>query len=246
MIIIKSKEEIEIMREGGRILAEIMEKLKENSKPGVSTKEIDKIAEREIKKVGGTPNFAEEGHPTTICASINEEIVHGPASERKLEEGDIFSIDMGMRYKGYNSDMAITIPIGNVDPETKRLIRVTKKALKIAIKKSKPNNSIGDISHTIQKYVESQGFNVVRELCGHGIGKELHEDPQILNYGKRNTGSQIKEGMTFCLEPMVSMGTGEIKKLDNGVYKPKDDSLSAHFEKAIAITKNGPKILTTV
>lgn len=246
MIPLKSEKEIEIMAEGGKILAKIMEELKKNVRPGIKTIELEKLAESLIFKFGGKCSFKNyENYPACLCTSINEEIVHVVPSERVLKEGDIISLDLGIFYKGYHTDMAITLPVGNVSPELLRLIRVTKKALKRGIKKAKIGNTFGDIGNTIQRYVESQGFNVVRELCGHGIGKELHEEPKVLNYGKRHTGFKIKEGMVFCIEPMVTMGDWRIKKTRDGFgYQTKDGSFSCHFEHTIAITKNGTKILT--
>jgi methionyl aminopeptidase len=234
------------MAEGGKILAGIMRKLEKEVKPGIATKFFNELAEDLILKYGGKPNFkGYEGYPATLCASINEEVVHALPSKRKLEEGDILSLDLGMKFKGYHSDMAVTVPVGKVALETQRLIRVTKKALKRGIKKVRQGNTIGDIGNTIQRYVESQGFNVVRELCGHGIGKDLHEDPQILNYGQRHKGETIKEGMVFCLEPMVVMGNWKIKKSKDGYgYETKDGSLSCHFEHMVAVAKNGPRVLS--
>jgi len=246
MIVIKTLEEIKIMAEGGKILARIMKELEKRVKPGVTTKELDGVAETLILKSGGKPSFkGYQEFPASLCTSINEEIVHFPPSQRKLKEGDIISLDLGLYYKGFHNDMAVTLPVGRISPETQRLIRVTKKALKRGIKKAKPGNTFGDIGNTIQRYVESQGFNVVRELCGHGIGKELHEEPQILNYGKRKSGPKIKEGMTFCIEPMVTMGDWKLKKPKDGYgFVTADGSLSAHFEHTLAITKDGVRILT--
>jgi methionyl aminopeptidase len=254
MIKIKTSEEIEIMAEGGKILAKIMKELEKNVKPGIKTKELERLAQSLILKSGGKCSFKgykdSKGYsaipyPACLCTSINEEIVHCPPSERILKEGDIISLDLGIFYKGYHTDMAVTLPVGKVSPQTQRLIQVTKKALELAIKKVKPGNTFGDISNTIQKYVESQGFNVIRDLCGHGIGKELHEDPQILNYGKKHSGEKIKEGMVFCIEPMVSVGDWHIKrKKDDFGYQTVDDSLSAHFEQTVAAVKNGYRILT--
>jgi len=252
MISIKTPEEIEIMKEGGSILAQVIEELKTAVRVGITTKELDKLAENLILKHGGKPSFkGYENYPATLCTCINEELVHCPPSNRRLKEGDIISLDIGMYYKGFHTDMAITVPVietGNInkiDPEALRLIRVTKKALKLGIKKAKIGNTFGDVGNTIQRYVESEGFNVVRDLCGHGIGKELHEEPKILNYGKRKTGPKIKVGMAFCIEPMVTIGDWKIKKTKDGFgYKTKDNSLSCHFEHTIAITKEGPEILT--
>ncbi len=248
MISIKTPEEIEIIAEGGKILAKIMKELEKKVQPGITTKELDRVAEALILKSGGKCSFkGHEGYPNCLCTSIDEEIVHAIPSKRVLKEGNILSLDIGMKYKGFHSDMAITVPVGKISPEAQRLIRVTKKALKRGIKKVKPGNKIGDISNTIQRYAEGQGFNVVRELCGHGIGKELHEDPQILNYGKRKNGPEIKEGMVFCLEPMVIVGDWHIKKSEDGYgYKTADNSLSCHFEHEVAVTKNGCQILTNM
>ena len=248
MIPIKSEKEIQIMAENGKILASIMEELKKRVEPGISTQELNRVAETLILNSGGKPSFkGYDGFPATLCTSINEEIVHGAPSKRKLKNGDILSLDLGMKRKGFHVDMAITLPIGEVDPEVKRLVRITKKVLKIGIKKTKIGNTINDIGNTIQRYVESQGFNVIRDLCGHGIGKELHEEPKILNYGKRHTGFKIKQGMVFCLEPMVTMGDWKIKKTKDGFgYQTVDGSLSAHFEHTIVVTKTGCQVLTEI
>jgi len=258
MITIKTPEEVEIITEGGKILAKIMKELENNVKPGITTKELDRLAESLIFKYGGECSFkGYQNFPACLCASINEEIVHAVPSDRVLKDGDIISLDIGMKHKGFHTDMAITLPVGKINPETKRLIEVTKKALEIGIEKVKPENKIGDISRAIQKHVESQGFNVVRELCGHGIGREIHEDPQILNsvsFEKElvdkvkyvEDGSiEIEAGMVLCLEPMVTVGNWHIKKSRDGFgFKTKDDSLSCHFEHTVAVTKNGAKILT--
>lgn len=248
MIKIKTPEEIEILAEGGKILAKIMKELEKKVRPGIKTLELDRLAESLVLKSGGKCSFKDyEGFPACLCTSINEEVVHVAPSNRILKEGDIISLDLGIFYKGYHTDMAITLPVGKISPEIKRLIRVCKKALKRGLKKIRPGNTIGDISNTIQRYVESQGFNVIRDLCGHGIGRELHEDPQILNFGKRRTGPEIKEGMIFCLEPMVTMGNWKLKKTkDKFGYETADDSLSAHFEHTVAVTKNGCQLLTSL
>lgn len=279
MISIKTPEEIKIMAEGGKILAKIMKELEKKVKPGITTKELDRLAESLISCpptssaegdfVGRRPKpclSAEalakggakadkikcsfkgyENYPACLCTSINEEIVHAVPSERILKEGDIISLDLGILYKGFHTDMAITLAVGKVDQEVQRLIRVTKKALKRGIKKVRLGNTIGDIGNTIQRYVESQGFNVVRELCGHGIGKEIHEEPEILNYGKRKSGPEIKEGMTFCLEPMVTVGDWRIKKSKDGHgWETQDGSLSCHFEHTVAVTKEEYRVLTEI
>jgi methionyl aminopeptidase len=254
MISIKTPKEIEIMAEGGKILAKIMKELEKNVRPGIPTKELNRLAESLILKSGGKCSFkgykdsngySAIPYPACLCTSINEEIVHAVPSNRILKEGDIISLDLGIFYKGFHTDMAITVPVGKVSSQAKRLILVTKKALELAIKKVKPGNTFGDIGNTIQKYVESQGFNVIRDLCGHGIGKEVHEDPQILNYGKRHSGEKIKEGMVFCIEPMVSIGDWHIKRKKDGIgYQTVDGSLSAHFEHTVAVMKDGCLVLT--
>jgi len=248
MIEIKSKAEIKIMSEGCKILAQVMEKLKEKVEVGITTKELNRLAESLIFKYKVKPSFkGYEGYPAALCTSINEEIVHALPSERVLKEGDIISLDLGIFYKGFHSDMAVTLAVGEIEPETRRLLKATKKALKRGIKKARVGNTFGDVSNTIQRYSEDQGFNVARELCGHGIGKELHEEPQILNYGKRKTGPEIKEGMCFCLEPMLIIGGYEIKKSKDGFgFETKDGSLSAHFEHTLTVTKEGCKILTVL
>ena len=260
MINIKVAEEIEIMAEGGKLLAKIMKELEKQVRPGITTKELDKVAEDLILKSGGKCSFkGYQGFPTCLCASINEEIVHAVPSERKLKEGDIISLDLGILYKGFHTDMAVTLPVRIVNPEVQRLIDVTKKALEIGIEKVKPGNYIGDISKTIQKYVEKEGFNVVRELCGHGIGRRIHEAPQILNSVsfdemtvdkvkyQEDAKIKLKEGMVLCLEPMVTVGDWRIKKSKDGFgYETKDGSLSCHFEHTIAVTENGAKILTVI
>jgi methionyl aminopeptidase len=254
MIEIKTPQEIEIMAEGGKILAKIMNELEKRIKPGITTMELEKLAESLILKSGGKCSFkgykSKDGesvrpYPFCLCTSVNEEIVHVPPSDRVLKEGDVLKLDLGIFYKGFHTDMAITVPVGKVSFEAQRLIKVTKKALKLAIKKIRPGNTFGDIGNTIQRYVESQGFNVVRELCGHGIGRELHEEPKILNYGKRKSGEKIKEGMVFCIEPMVTMGDWHLKRTKDWFgYQTVDGSLTAHFEHTIAMTKNGCKVLT--
>ncbi|MDD2732206.1 MAG: type I methionyl aminopeptidase [Candidatus Pacebacteria bacterium] len=248
MITIKTEKEISIMREGGGILAKIMKELEKEAKPGVTTEYLDKVASGLVLKYNGECSFKNyQGFPACLCVSVNEELVHVIPSERVLKEGDVVCLDLGIKHKGFHADMAVTVGIGKVEPEALRLIKVTKKALKRGIKKAKPGNTFGDIGNTISRYVESQGFSVIKDLCGHGIGREIHEDPQILNYGKRKTGPVIKEGMVFCIEPMVSTGDWRIKRAqDNYGYATKDDSVAAHFEHTIAITKKGAEILTEV
>jgi len=246
MITIKSEKEIEIMRQGGKILARIMEELKNKVQIGVTTEELNRAADALVFKLGTKPAFkGYDGFPATLCTSINHVIVHQVPSDYKLKDGDIISLDMGLIYKGLFSDMAITVPVGEIEIKTRKLIDVTKNSLIKGIKTIKPGRHIGDISFNIQKYIEKSGFNVVRDLCGHGIGKNLHEDPQILNYGNKGEGDEIKKGMVICIEPMASIGDSRIKKFQDGFgWQTKDNSLSAHFEHTIAVTTNGYEILT--
>lgn len=251
MISIKTEKEIEIMREAGRILAEIMEKIKPMVVSGISTKDLDRACEALIFKYGVESAFKNyEGFPTVSCISVNDMVVHGVPNGYVLKQGDLFCFDLGIKHQGYFSDYAFSTLVGKPKPEDSekiRLIKTTHKALKLAIAKAKPGNTFGDIGNIVQRFVEYQGFNVVRDLCGHGIGKTLHEDPKICNYGKRNTGQKIEVGMVFCLEPMVTMGNWKLKKANDGYgFKTADGSLSCHFEHTIAITKNGPEILTKV
>jgi len=248
MILIKTPEEIQIMAEGGKLLSKIVKVLEKKIKPGIKTKELDRAIEALIFNCGGKPNFkGQDGYPAALCTSINEEIVHSVPSKRILKEGDIITLDCGLLWKGFHTDMAVTIPVGKISSQAEKLIQSTKEALKKGIKKVRPGNTFGDIGNAIQEYAESQGFNVVRELCGHGIGRNLHEDPQILNYGKKHSGLKIKEGMVFCIEPMLTAGNWKIKKSKDGYsYETKDGSLSAHFEHMMAVTKNGVKVLTVV
>lgn len=248
MVTIKSSDEIKIMKEGGKILAAVMAKVAKMAKPGIKTIELDKTAEDLILKHGAKPAFKGYANfPYSLCVSVNENIVHGFPSDYILKEGDIVGLDLGVLYKGYNTDMALTVAVGNVSFEAKRLIAVTKKALKRGIKKVRPGNTIGDIGNTIQRYVESQGFGVVRDFSGHGIGKKVHEGPQIPNFGQRHKGLELKEGMVICIEPMVVMGDYNTKKSKDGYgYATKDNSLAAHFEHTLAVTKEGVEILTEV
>lgn len=246
MIRIYNDQEIEILRRGGRILAKIMEELKKEVKPGVITQHLNKVVRDLVFSYGAKPSFlGYEKFPAVLCTSINEEIVHSVPSERKIKQGDILSLDLGIRFKSYCTDMAITLPIGKVNKKIKKLIKVTQEALKIGIKQAKPGNHLGDIGYAIQNFVEKNGFQVVRELVGHGLGKKVHEDPRIPNFGKKGTGPELVKGMVLAIEPMVVTGDWKIEKCKDGFgYKTKDNSISAHFEHTIAITKSSPKILT--
>jgi len=249
MILVKKQKDINIMKEGGKILARIIDELSRKVKPGVSTEELDRASEALILDYKAEPAFkGYGGFPSALCVSVNAEaIVHGVPTDYVLQEGDIVSLDLGIKYRGFYSDMAVTLSVGDVEPETARLLRTTKKALKIGIKKARAGNTVGDIGNTIQRFVEYQGFNVVRDLCGHGIGRNLHEEPQVPNYGKRHKGQELKEGMVICIEPMVTMGDWRLIKTGDGFgYTTKDGSLSAHFEHMLVVTKDGGKILTTL
>ena len=246
MISIKTQEEIELMQKSGQILAKIMRELKARVEPGMTTKELDKLAEELIFSYGSKPAFkGYNNFPASLCTSVNEQIVHGVPSDRKLIEGDILSLDLGVIYNGFCSDMAVTLPIGSIDPEVNRLIRTVKKSLKRAIARVKPGKTLGDIGHAIQNHIESQDFQVVKELCGHGIGKSVHEKPDVLNFGRRHKGLKLESGMVLAIEPMAVIGRPGIKKGPDGFcYQTADNSLSAHFEHTVAVTDKGPRILT--
>lgn len=246
MIILKSAEEIEKMRKSGQITAQISQKLTEKVKPGVTTKELDRVASTLIKMHKARPAFLGfRGFPASICTSVNDQIVHGIPGSYRLREGDIISLDFGVVHQGYYSDMAITLPVGSISEDAQRLIEVTRSALVSGISQMVPGNRLYDISSAIQECAESNGFSVVRDLVGHGIGQEMHEEPQIPNFGKKSTGPYLKAGMVFALEPMVNMGRYEIKTLDDHwTVVTADGSLSCHFEHTVAITDNGPEILT--
>jgi methionyl aminopeptidase len=247
MIIIKTKDEIEKMRKGGRILAWIMRELQREVKKGVSTEKLNEIAEKLVKEKGAEPSFKNYRHyPSSLCTSVNDRVVHAiPREDEILKNGDIISLDLGIKYLDYYTDMAVTLPVEKVSQKAKKLLAVTQKAMGKALEWVKPGNFIGDISYAIQKYVEGEGFSVVRDLVGHGLGKEVHEEPRIPNYGVPKTGPILEEGMTIAIEPMVTVGGWEVETLDDGwSVKTKDGSLSAHFEQTILVTKRGYEILT--
>jgi len=246
MIIIRSPREIEQIRKANVVVAEVLERLRTLVVPGVTTDELDRISEEIILSKGAVPAFkGYRGYPKTLCVSINEEVVHGIPNQRKLKEGDIVSIDVGTNLHGYFGDAAITLPVGEVNPEAKRLLEVTEKALSIGIGMAKVGNRLFDISYAVQACVESNGFSVVRDFVGHGIGKSLHEDPQIPNFGSPNQGPRLEKGMIFALEPMVNEGTYEVRVLDDGwTVVTADGKPSAHFEHTIAITDGEAEILS--
>ena len=247
-IIIKSDREIAIMRQAGRIVATVLELLKLQLRPGMKTKELDVIVAGELEKLGAKPSFkGYRGFPANLCVSVNDEIVHGIPGERILDEGDIVSLDLGAIYMGFQGDAALTVGIGKVSPQAKELMETTEGALKAGIAAAYPEARLGDISAAIQNYAESRGYSVVREYTGHGIGREMHEEPQIPNFGLPGTGPVLKRGMTLAMEPMVNIGDW-LTRLgdDHWTVLTADGSLSAHFEHTIAITDAGPEVLTIV
>lgn len=246
MIIIKSAQEIALMREAGRLVAAILGRLIEGIKPGVKTRQLELVTARELEKRGARSSFkGYHGFPAQLCVSVNDEVVHGIPGERILQEGDIVSLDVGVIYKGFHADAAVTVGVGKISPQAEKLIRVTEGALKVGIAAACPGTHLGDISATIQYYVESKGFSVVREYTGHGIGRQLHEEPQVPNFGFFGEGPLLEKGMTLALEPMVTAGGWRTKLSDDQwTVLTVDGSLAAHFEHTIAITNAGAEILT--
>ena len=247
MIVLKTTRELSLMKEACKISAGALRVAGEAVKPGVSTAEIDRIAYEYIISQGAEPNFLHlYGFPATACISVNDEVIHGiPSKERILKEGDIVSIDLGAKKHGFNGDNAATFACGKISAEAQRLIDVTRESLYEAIKVAVPGGRIGDIASCVQRYCEERGFSVVREYTGHGVGKELHEDPAVPNYGTAGRGVRLLPGMTIAIEPMINQGTKAIKRLSDGwTVKTADGKLSAHFENTVAITKDGPVILT--
>jgi methionyl aminopeptidase len=248
MVILKSPEEIDKIRASNHIVAEVLEGLKELVKPGITTEELDIYAETMTKKRGADPAFkGYMGYPSSLCTSVNAEVVHGIPSDRVLEEGDLISMDFGTLYKGYYGDAAITVAVGEVSPVAEQLMEATHEALYKGIAEAKVGNRLGDISSAVQTHVENAGFSVVRDFVGHGIGRKLHEEPQIPNFGVQGRGIELKSGMVFAIEPMVNEGTYKVKVLKDGwTVVTLDGRLSAHFEHTIAITENGPEILSKI
>lgn len=251
MIVLKSRQEIAAMQASGAIVAEILEQLAAAIRPGVSTAELDEIAERETRRHKARPAF--KGYdvggrvfPATLCVSINEEVVHGiPSARRVLREGDIVGIDFGVCYQGFFSDSARTVAVGEIDAESRRLMRVTEESLWLGIEQMKVGNRVGDVSAAVQEHVESEGFSIVREFVGHGIGTQLHEPPQLPNFGQRDRGIRLRSGMVLAIEPMVNAGSPEVKVLADGwTAVTKDGRRSAHFEHSVAITDDGPVVIT--
>lgn len=246
MIVLKSKEEIDLMREAGRIAARCIEELRLRVQVGVTPLELDQFAEDYIRRHGGLPSFkGYMGYPATLCVSVNEEVVHGIPSSRPFKEGDLVSLDIGVIVKGFHGDMAVTVPVGKIGTAKEKLVQVTREALYKGIEQALVGNHVSDISHAVQKHAERNGFSVVRELVGHGVGRNLHEEPQVPNHGAPGEGPVLAEGMVIAIEPMVNMGSYDVKvKGDKWTVVTRDLMPSAHFEHTIAITAKGPEILT--
>ena len=247
MIILKSAHEIECIRKASKLTADCLEMLAKTAKPGLTTLELDQMAEQYIRSHGGIPSCkGYYGFPATICASVNDEVVHGiPSAKRKLKNGDVLSIDLVSKVDDYHGDSAITIPIGHVKPEVMKLLKVTEESLFKGTEMAHPGNHIGDIGHAVQSYCEQHGYGVVRDFVGHGLGRDMHEDPQIPNYGEAGHGPQIKPGMVLCIEPMITLGTYKVEVLgDDWTTVTLDGKPAAHFEHTVVVTENGPEILT--
>jgi methionyl aminopeptidase len=246
MTLIKSTTQVAKIKKSARILSGVMKELRLLIKPGVSLLSLNDEAEKMILEKGASPSFKNyRGFPASLCVSVNEMVVHGVPTERRLKSGDIVSLDLGVFYQGFHADMAITVPVQSVDQESQKLIYVTEEALMRGVEAARAGNHLGDIGYAISHYVWGEGFDVVRELCGHGIGRSIHEDPDVLNFGKKGEGLMLRPGMVLCLEPMVTVGRGRVKLADDGLgFLTDDGSRSAHFEHTIAITNFGPEILT--
>lgn len=246
MIVCKSPAEIEKMRAASVLVADVLAELAAMVAPGVSSLDLDVAAERMVRAGGAEPAFkGYRGYPNTLCASVNDQVIHGIPSKRPLAEGDIISLDMGVKMDGYFGDSAITVPVGRVSEQAERLLRVTEESLEKGIEQVRLGGRISDIGHAIQEHVEAHGFSVVREFVGHGIGASLHEEPQIANYGDPGRGPRLAEGMTLAIEPMVNVGRPHVKMLSDGwTAVTRDGSLSAHFEHTVAVRKGGPLVLT--
>jgi methionyl aminopeptidase len=246
MISIKSAREIEIMRRSGKITAKVLGDLMRAAKPGMTTRDLDRLAESGIRAMGGEPTFkGYHGYPCSICASVNDEVVHGIPGDYTLQEGDLLSIDIGTTFEGYVSDSAVTIPIGEVGENAKRLMRVTQESLMAGIEQMRNGKRLGDIGSAVQKHAEANGYGVVRELVGHGVGTKMHEEPQVPNYGRAGAGLELRSGLVLAIEPMITEGHYAVQTLKDGwTVVTADGKLAAHFEHTIAVTDEGPKILT--
>ena len=248
MIVLKSAREIALMRRAGHILAGVVERLRASVRSGMSTLDIDEDVEAYIHREGAAPAFkGYRGFPATVCVSINEEVVHGiPSPRRKIHEGDIVGLDLGCIVEGYYADCAFTLPVGPVPADVQKLLDVTRESLDRAIQECRPERRLSDVSHAVQSHVEAHGFSIVRAFVGHGIGRALHEEPQIPNFGDPGRGPQLRAGMVLAIEPMVTMGSWEVRILDDGwTAVTQDGSLAAHFEHTVAVTENGPEVLTS-
>jgi len=245
-IIIKSDDEIAIMRKAGRVVATTLRKLVDELRPGLVVKELDKVVRKEFEKAKVVPTFlGYHGYPATVCVSVNDEIVHGIPGKRVIQDGDIVSLDLGCTYEGFVADSALTVIVGTPRPGTAELVDVTRGSLDEGIRHARAGKRLGEVSHAIQTYIESRGFGVVREYVGHGVGREMHEEPQVPNYGPPDRGPVLKKGMVLALEPMVTMGDWRTRQMDdNWTVKTLDGSLAAHFEHTIAITEGEPEVLT--
>ena len=248
MISVKSRHELEIMREAGRIVAMAHAQVKRVVAPGITTRELDDVVEQVIQRAGATPSFkGYQGFPAAICASVNEELVHGIPGERQLQDGDIVSVDIGAFFKGYHGDSAYTYAVGSISQEAQRLLDMTEASLYEGVKRAIVGNRLSDISHAIQSYVDPRGMSIVREYVGHGIGREMHEAPQIPNFGPPGRGPRLKAGMVLAIEPMVNAGGPDVRTLlDNWTVVTEDGSLCAHFEHTVAVDDNGPVLLTVL
>ncbi len=250
---LKSQKDLEGLRVSGRILVDVILALREKAKVGVALTELEELAKKMLKEAGATSaflNYRPEGsakpYPFNICTSLNDQVVHGQPTSYVLQSGDVLKIDLGVVYKNYVTDAALTVALGEVTPEVKKLLSVTEEVLKLGIGAARNGNTLGDIGWAIENHVETNGLSVIEGLTGHGVGFKLHEEPSVYNYGRKGEGMKLKEGLVLAIEPMVSIGTPQIRQnKDDGSYSTKDGSMSAHFEKAIAVTKNGPEILTS-
>lgn len=247
MINLKTEHELRMMARAGRLLESVVDELKESCREGVRTIELDRLAERRIRAGGARPGFlGYHGFPNSICVSINDEAVHGIPGRRRIEDGDIVSLDLGLVLDGFWADMGCTVGVGKVSPEAQRLMRVTEACLEVAIQHAQPGGRLGDISAAVQQHAESAGFSVIRQFVGHGIGRQMHEDPQVPNFGIAGTGPELKPGMTLAIEPMVNQGSPDVYiKPDGWTVCTSDGSLSAYFEHTVAVTKDGPRVLTS-
>ncbi len=246
MITIKSAREIETMRRSGKITSKVLTDLMRVVAPGVTTAELDAMAERGIRALGGVPTFkGYRGYAHSICTSVNEEVVHGIPGAYALKDGDLLSIDIGTTFEGYVSDTAVTVGVGTISPQAQRLLDVTQRCLMLGIEQMREGKRLGDIGHAVQEFAEREGFGVVRELVGHGVGTKMHEEPQVPNYGRAGTGIDLRPGLVLAIEPMITEGTYRVETLEDGwTVVTADGKLAAHFEHTIAITDDGPKILT--